>query len=348
MKRFEQWKIFFLLIFIFAGSSCRPAIKSNDTLFVAFWNMENFFDTVDDTEKNDAEFLQSSEREWTQERFDKKSHNMSRVILSMNNGNGPDVLGMCEVENKDVVQSMVDSFLNTINYVVVHNDSPDKRGIDVSFIFDDDKFDLLSSEGLVVELPDKYPTRNILHIVLMTNEDDTVHFFINHWPSRRGGEDESSRNRVAAASVLKHKVDELFSQNASSKIIIMGDFNDEPGNTSILNTLDAKPFICKEGEIVPEKLDAPQLLNLAYQRFNDEEGSYKYRDDWNMLDQVIVSDNMAKGYSCGSFTIYKPDFLVTHSGIYAGTPFPTYGGSRYLGGYSDHFPVYAKFLLMSK
>ncbi|MBZ0198679.1 MAG: hypothetical protein K8H86_02345 [Ignavibacteriaceae bacterium] len=343
MKRFGQSWILIPLLFVFFGCQKIEAQKG-DTLFVAFWNMENFFDTADDPEKNDAEFLPASEREWTQDRFDKKSHNMSRVILSMNNGTGPDVLGMSEVENKGVVQSMVDSFLNTINYVAVHDDSPDKRGIDVSLIFNDDKFDLISSEGLVVELPDNYPTRNILHAVLKTNEGDTIHFFVNHWPSRRGGKDESSKNRVAAASVLKQKVNQLFADNPC-RIIIMGDFNDEPGDISILKTLDAKPFICKEEETIPAEVNYPQLLNLAYKKFNDGEGSYKYRDDWNMLDQIIVSGKMAVSYRCGSFTIYKPNFLLTRSGKFEGTPFPTYGGSRYLGGYSDHFPVFAKFVL---
>jgi len=348
MKHLQFVRILFLLFFILSGYHSLSA-QTNDTIFVAFWNMENLFDVVDDPVKDDAEFLPDGVKEWTAERLDKKLYNMARLIQSMNNENGPDVLGMCEVENKEVVQQMVDKFLNNKNYVVVHDDSPDNRGIDVTLIFDDDKFDLISSEGLLIELPDKYPTRNILHATLKTNNADTLHLFINHWPSRRGGENESKKNRIAAASVLRHKADKLFKNNADSRLIIMGDFNDEPGNTSILDTLNAAAFICENGE-EPNDADFanPSLFNLAHQNYNEGNGSYKYRDDWNMLDQIIISNKMVQDYYCGSFTIYQPDFIVTHSGKFAGTPFPTYGGNRYLGGYSDHFPVFAKFILKGK
>lgn len=338
-----------VLLFIFLLGNYRLSAQNDDTVFVAFWNMENLFDAIDDPEKDDAEFLPDGSKEWTEERLDKKLYNMSRLIQSMNDQNGPDILGICEVENKAVVQQMVDKFLSDKKYIVVHDDSPDNRGIDVALIFNYEKFNFVSSESLTVELPDKYPTRNILHAVLKTATDDTLNLFVNHWPSRSGGEAKSEKNRVAAASVLKQRSDELFNENLNSRIIIMGDFNDEPENTSISNTLNATAFICKEGEQINTGVyEYPELLNLSYQKFNEDEGSYKYKDDWNMLDQIIVSNKMAEDYQCGSFTIYKPDFIVTYSGKYAGTPFPTYGGNRYLGGYSDHFPVFAKFVLNGK
>ena len=176
------------------------------------------------------------------------------------------------------------------------------------------------------------------------NKKDTVHVFVNHWPSRRAGEQQSELNRVNAANVLKKEVTRLFKYNKKSKMIIIGDFNDEPGNISLKDTLNALPLKCQT--VLQSN---GELYNTSYETFERKEGSYKYQDTWNLLDQVIISDGFLNGsglqYICGSFQVYKPEFMITKTGKFQGTPHPTYGGRRYLGGYSDHFPVTAKFLL---
>ncbi len=331
---------------------CSAQESKNDTLFTASWNLENLFDTVNDSLKEDEEFLPGSIKNWTAERLDKKLNNLARVIRSMNNGRGPDILGVVETEHQSLLDSMDEKFLADMNYKSAYIESPDNRGIDNGIIYRGDKFRLLSVTGDTINLADGYPTRLILNAELLTSTDDTIYVFENHWPSRRGGESESEINRIAAAKVLKKNTDEILAHNAQSLILIMGDFNDEPTNNSILNTLKAKPVLCDSisGKLPESKPD--ELYNLAYGDYNEGSGTYKYKNDWNMLDQIIVSNELLTGenihYICGSFSIYKPDFLVTHSGKYEGTPFPTYGGNKYLGGYSDHFPVTAEFVIIPK
>jgi len=324
--------------------------QSNDTLYLAFWNLENLFDATDDLEVNDEQFLPDGEREWTVDRLDKKMFNLSRIIRMMNNGNGPDILGVCEVENQEVFELMVSKYLSDLNYEIAYIESPDKRGIDNGLIFKSSEFELLNIQADTVHLSDGWPTRLIFGVNLLTGNKKEITVFVNHWPSRSGGQMESEPNRIAAAQTLSEAVDRIFSFNEQANIFIIGDFNDEPVNISVLQTLNAMPIKCDsiptEIEFKPER----ELFNLSYEAFENGLGSYKYKDTWNMLDQIIVSGSIIKGeyihYICNSFEVYKPDFIVTKSGKYEGAPFPTYGGRRYLGGYSDHFPVIAKFEIM--
>ena len=324
--------------------------QSTDTLFVTFWNLENLFDTIDDPDKNDKEFLPDSEREWTNERLDIKQNHLARVIRSINNGNGPDILGVCEVEHQSVLDSMIIKYLNDQNYKIAYVESPDNRGIDNGLIYKSDKFTLLSVKGDTVHLADDWPTRPIVNTALLYQSKDTISVYVNHWPSRSRGREESEPNRMSAATTLRKSVDEEFRLNPKAKIIIIGDFNDEPTNVSILETLNAIPLLCDSLPSAEEIETSGELFNLSYEAFNKGLGTYKYRDDWNMLDQIIVSGDLITNpvfsYICNTFEVYKPGFIVTHSGKYEGAPFPTYGGRRYLGGYSDHFPVTAKFLVM--
>ena len=337
---------------IFIALSISLYAQKIDTLFVAFWNQENFFDAIDDPDKNDEEFLPTGDKEWTNERLDVKENHHARIIRSMNNGKGPDLLGVCEVEHESVLDSMISKYLSDINYKVAYLESPDNRGIDNGLIYNADKFKVISVSGDTVHLSDGYPTRLILGVKLLTNNNDTLIVYVNHWPSRRGGEEKSEPNRVSAAETLRSSVQKDFMKNPNSKIIIIGDFNDEPGNNSILKTLMAHPVYCDSIPQGDEISSSAQLFNLSYKAYKDGLGSYKYRDDWNLLDQVIVSGDLLTGdkfhYLCNSYEVYKPYAMVTHSGTYEGAPFPTYGGRRYLGGYSDHFPVFAKFLIFGE
>jgi endonuclease/exonuclease/phosphatase family metal-dependent hydrolase len=343
----KTFAVLLTILFISLNTYAQESIK--DTLFAASWNLENLFDTVNDTLKNDEEFLPDSIKHWDNEKLEKKLYNLSRVIRSMNEERGPDILGVVEVEHKALLDSMISKFLPKMNYSTAYLESPDNRGIDNGLIYRNDLFHLLSVTGDTIHLPDGYPTRLILGVTLLGPDNDTLHIFVNHWPSRRGGEQQSEVNRITAAVVLKKHINNILLQNPRSFIIIMGDFNDEPTNNSILNTLKAQPVLCDtlRGDLKESAGD--DLYNLAYEPYNEGLGTYKYRNDWNMLDQIIVSDEILTGnkfhYECGTFKIYKPDFIVEQTGRYAGSPFPTYGGNRYLGGYSDHFPVTAKFIM---
>ncbi len=337
------------LFLLFINSICSAQNKSLDTLFVASWNLENLFDTVDDPNKVDEEFLPGSKKDWNNDRLEKKLSNLARVIHSMNNNKGPDILGVCEVEHEILLKKMISEYLPEINYQTAYKESPDERGIDNGLIFNADKFRLISVSADTVHLNNNEKTRLILNVnLLLKTSKDTIRLFINHWPSRYGGAEETEIKRNEAASTLKKTVDNYLRQNGNSKIFIMGDFNDEPSNESILKTLNAQSFKCYNPTSPQNNPNNDILLNLAYEEFKKGEGTYKYRDDWNMLDQMIISENLINGrikYICDSFNIYKPYFMVTQSGKYKGTAYPTYGGNNYLGGFSDHFPITAKFLI---
>ncbi|MBK7630041.1 MAG: hypothetical protein IPJ23_04940 [Ignavibacteriales bacterium] len=346
-------KNLYLLFIVISISNIGCAQQNNDTLFVAHWNLENLFDAIDDPQTEDEEFLPTGSKEWTDERLDKKLYNLSRVIRSMNNDNGPDLLGVCEVEHQFLLDSMATKFLSDKYYKTTYLESPDGRGIDNGIIYNSKRLKLLDTKGLTVEMGEGYNTRLILEGIFLFEKTDTIYFFVNHWPSRRGGEQESEPKRIRAAKRLRIEVESILSLNGKNKIIIVGDFNDEPTNISITENLKAQPFFCDslDHENLPEDLGT-DLFNLSYKAWFDGMGSYKYQDNFNMLDQIIISEGLLLEddlkYICNSFEVYKPYLMLTRAGKFQGAPFPTYGGSRYLGGYSDHFPVIAKFLINRK
>lgn len=336
--------ILFLTISIFF-SSISFSQQVQDTLYVASWNIENLFDTIDDTDKRDEDFLPDGKKKWSQEKIDIKIKHLAEVITSMNNGKGPSILGVSEVEHQHLLDTMLIRHFGSKNYKIAYAESPDKRGIDNGLIYDADLFSLNYFDTLRVNLKSGYPTRYIFHVNLIIKTGSEINLFVNHWPSRSGGEEKSRPNRAKAASVLKEKVDQLFKINKNSMIIALGDFNDEPNNESIITILDAEFFECNKD------LTEGTLYNLSSKIFEEGDGTYLYRGDWNMLDQIIVSNGIISDnnfhYLCNSFELYKPSFMLTKSGKYKGAATPTYGGSRYLGGYSDHIPVGAKFIVNS-
>jgi exonuclease III len=349
MKHYFFRTVLIVVISLFAYS-IKAQTNKTDTLFVASWNLENLFDTVHDANKQDVEFTPDALKHWTKKRLETKLKHLAAVINAMNNSKGPDLLGTCEVEHKYILEKMIKEYFKHKDYKVAYRESPDKRGIDNGLIYNSKKFKLLSISADTIHLADAWPTRLILNANLIFENRDTIHVFVNHWPARIGGTSETEPERIEAANTLKKEVEKISSPK--SKIIIIGDFNDEPTNVSVLKTLDAEPFICDDKSQVKQiNFNKFSLLNLAYETEKEGLGTYRYKKDWNMLDQMIVSDNLINGdiqYICGSFHIFKPYYLVEHSGYYAGTAFPTYGGNKYLGGYSDHFPITAKFLIKSE
>lgn len=345
-----------LLLLLFWGLfiSAGAQTSKTDTLTIAFWNLENLFDTKNDPKINDEEFLPDAEKKWNNEKFKKKLHNLSAVIRAMNSGRGPDLLGVCEVENAFVVKKLSEEKLADLKLQYVHFDSPDERGIDVALFFKLPKFKLISKEVFPVLLPDGYKTRDILVVVLEAkkNPEERIAVFVNHWPSRRQGQSESEINRVTAATTAALAIAKMREKDIATQFIIMGDFNDEPMNSSIMSVLGAKPITCDSLPTLTVEMVKTELLNFSYEAKNRGEGSYKYRDDWNLLDQIIISRGLGFGknfqYVCGSFEVFKPYFLVQKDGRYAGTALPTFGGRNYLGGYSDHFPVILKLTYNTK
>lgn len=341
-------KTVLLLIFIVLFNQCTeqnnfPQKQINE-FYIASWNIENLFDTVDDADKADEWFTAESEIKWTHDRLQTKTKNLAKVISYMNKGNGPDLLGIQEVEHADLLFKILDNLKTSKRYKVIHEESPDARGIDNALIYNSDLFKLIKHEALTVELEKGKTTRQIIYAELKIS-DESIHVFVNHWPSRREGLKETEWKRIKAAKTLMKKLKQIGNFE-DENIIIIGDFNDLPSNISIKKILGAENINCDSN------YSDFTLLNLAYSHFQEGKGTYKYRDHWNMLDQIIISnrlfDQKAIDYNCGTFEIIKPEYIIQKDGKYAGTSLPTYGGRKYLGGYSDHFSIGAEFIISTE
>ena len=345
-------RIIFLLVIIplFILSSCgKKNIKGSGlitrtSIFVANWNMENLFDTNDDPNKNDEWFTPSSEINWNEEKLEHKLANLARVIKFMNNGKGPDILGVEEIEHEDLLIDLIKKYVKKNYYEIAFAESPDKRGIDNGLIYNRNLFDLVHIEPLRVLLTDNKFTRDILFVKLKGRKTNEIfNIFVNHWPSRRAGLKKTEKYRITAAKTLMSKIKNIIKNDSSSNIIVLGDFNDLPSNISIKQILGAKEVNCNPSN------NTSLLYNIVYKLFQQGLGTTKYKDHWNMLDQIIISkgllDKKAPDYKCNSFRIIKPEYMITKSGKYKGTARPTYGGRKYLGGYSDHFPIGAEFYI---
>ncbi len=331
-------KFVFILLFVFV--SCRAQSAENispaaaDTVTVGEWNVENLFDTVDDPGKKDEEFTPESKKHWTQKRLTDKLNKLGATLNLIR----PDLWGFEEVEHKALIDSLVER-LSFGEFGIVYAESPDFRGIDNALIYRKDKFEFLSFDTLKVPLQRNRTTRYILYARLRDTAQNIWNVFVNHWPSRWGGKEKSEPKRVSAAQTLKQY---LICNGINENVIIMGDFNDDPIDPSVRYCLSAKYDTSR----VFRETD---LINLSAKKYLAGEGSLNYRGKWNMLDQIIVSQNMLdKGkieYVENSFKVIKYDFLVIGEGKYRGNPNRTYAGKKYLGGYSDHFPVSARFVI---
>ncbi|MCK5823304.1 MAG: endonuclease [Bacteroidales bacterium] len=316
---------------------------SNDRYFrIMFYNCENFFNVTHDTLKLDDQFLPDGDHYWNWGKYKHKVNNIAKVITAVGGWTPPDIVGLCEVENRYCLESLTKfSPLEKFNYQIIHKESPDRRGIDVAFLYQENTFTPISNNFIQIDFPfnkDK-KTRDILYVTGYTNKHDTLHIFVNHWPSRWGGQLESEPNRMFVASVLKNSVDSIFETNKNANIIIMGDLNDEPDNKSLLETLKA------HGEF--NNIKNKELYNLSYYlQFKKNICSHKYQGHWGTLDQIIVSGNLLlknkKLYtSLDDAHVFKADFLLEKDDSYYGLrPFRTYLGFKYHGGFSDHLPVY--------
>lgn len=320
------------------------AVGANDekrNFKIVSYNVENYFDVVDDPEKIDEEYLPGGIRGWNHTKYTAKQANIAKVIAAIGGWEPPAIVGLCEIESDKALLDLTRvSPLKNLDYKYIHYESPDARGIDVALLYQRDQFTPLSSEPISIHFThSSYKTRDILYVKgRVTATNDTLHLFVCHFPSRLGGELESESRREQTALHLRRKTDSIFTANPTSNIVIMGDFNDHPSNASIQQTLGASRLT----EPVAEKT----LYNMAFRLEEQGKGTNKFQGEWGMLDQIIVSANLLNKanslYTAESDNhIMDAEFLLEEDQAFLGKmPKRTYVGMNYQGGFSDHLPVY--------
>jgi predicted extracellular nuclease len=338
MKSILIYRILFGVVLCFSLYALAYAKPLEDgkrrTAVIGFYNVENLFDTIDDPLKKDNEFTPDSSKNWNSDRYDQKIEMLSEVIASMGSASNPAIIGLCEVENIDVLNDLsANAQIKKAKYEPILIEGPDQRGIDVALLYSKKLFKPISTNSYRVNLGDgERPTRDILHVRgALKGGGPIIHIFVNHWPSRYGGAEKSEPKRIAAAKVLAAKTDSIHQLYPNEAIICMGDFNDYPENRSLTEFLPT-------GE-------TDLLANLMSGLKEAKRGSYNYRGDWDFLDQIIVSRSLIDGnlpdIVSGSTAPFFTDSMVyTHPKYGDVKPKRTYGGPEYLGGYSDHLPVY--------
>jgi len=342
-KNMRNRLIYLLMILTFHCSISAQESKYNkeNYLTIVSYNVENLFDTIDNPSKNDDEYLPSSKHEWNTDKYQKKIKNLAQVISAINKNELPELVGLIEIENKDVIQDLIThKFLLNGNYGIVHEESPDERGIDVALIYRKDEFQVIEYHAINIfyDFEPKTKTRDILYVKGKLKNGEIFYIFLNHWSSRRDGEGTSEPKRLYSAKILREKMDSLIKKDKKAKIIIMGDFNDEPSNKSINEILMANNEQDNQYDF--------RLYNLMYDKHLFGYGTYYYKGNWNMLDNLIVSSTLLNSpgkyqVSYDGGQIFSARWMM-YDNVKTGelTPNRTYNGSNYLGGYSDHFPIY--------
>lgn len=331
----------FLLFFVV------PAVNSQTQLWeiacIGFYNFENLFDTLDNPEILDEEFTPAGAKLWTSKLYKEKLSRLASIIEKMGTEltpDGPAILGIAEVENRGVLEDLVKQpGLKDRQYRIIHYDSPDKRGIDVAMIYQPKYFIVDNAQSIELNLfrlsGEKIYTRDVL-LVSGQFRGEPFHVLVNHWPSRSGGEKASAHLREGAASQVRNLVDSLLAVNPANKIIVMGDLNDDPVNASVKHLLRAIP---KESRMKPG-----DLYNPMYGFYKKGYGTTAWRDAWSLFDQIIISQTLIhdhnQGYRYLKARVMNERFLVQPSGQFKGYPLRSFVGNSYMGGYSDHFPVY--------
>jgi predicted extracellular nuclease len=329
-------KISFIVLFL-----VNTAIYAQDQPIgiVAFYNVENLFDTEDDPNINDEEYMPEGGKEWDTEKYQNKLVNMSKVLATMTYG--ADIIGLAEVENRRVLEDLV--AMPTMagkKYQIVHFDSPDYRGIDVALLYRSDKFQPFST----IKIPfshdtnEGFRTRDMLWVKGLYG-GDTLNVVVSHWPSRRGGK---QAERIMAATILRKHIDSVQNLNPAAKIILMGDFNDDPTDKSIKKILRADN---KEN-----KLGKGDIYNASMKTFKQGYGTLMYKGMWNLFDQIMISQSLLKAnnkasnffYAPDSFRVYAPEWMRESD---TGGPLRTFSYGVYKNGFSDHYP---SFIVLAK
>lgn len=337
-------RVIFTGVLLLAFAACCFAQKPYK---VVFYNLENFFDTINDPETHDDEFTPEGPKKWTEAKYRKKLSNIERVLFDIAaiDRNYPAVIGVSEVENRSVLEDIVSTpRMLPGNYRIVHYDSPDPRGVDVAFLYRPDVFKLEGCRAIRTEIPGlpNFRTRDIV-TMWGTIEQEPFYFMVAHWPSRLGGKDASAPRREAVGAQMRRIADSVLAENPATKIVAMGDFNDDPTDSSILEALGAKAKM--------KELEEGDFFNPYYAMLRAGMGTLAYGDAWNIFDNIVVTENLADGGQEGLKLLRSPDskfygnifrqnYMIQKSGQYKGYPLRTFVGNAFQGGYSDHFPVF--------
>lgn len=317
-------RVFITYLTLFFSGLLFTQCKPSEHFQIGFYNVENLFDTIDNPHTRDNDFLPDGKKKWDTEKYNTKIENIAQVIDSL-----PNVifLGLCEVENKHVLADLkATQRLYKKGYSIIHKDSPDGRGIDIAAFYKADFFELIKHHYYKVKLPGRttYSTRDLLYVKGLPFSKDTLHIFVNHWPSRYGGQEKTNPDRMHVAQVIAQKMDSIRSYHGDAQFIVMGDLNDTPKDSSV-------QWLMKQ----------TQLQNQAFS-LPDSIGTYNYRGSWDVLDHIMYSRNLEKGKSFEinqkAYQIYGPKFIQYQKKDGSWAPNRSFG-YRYYGGYSDHLPV---------
>jgi hypothetical protein len=351
--------LLFVTCFTVLLCSCKAAIKKDTapikpmpqrhhSCIAAFYNFENFYDTINNPVIDDEEFLPTGAKHYSSSIYHKKVSNLATVVQKIGadiNDDGPAILGAVEIENDTVLQDLIKHpLLKNRGYLFVHENSKDLRGIDVALLYQPKYFKPLIHKSLTVQLPSRnklpYFTRDILYVkgVLL---NDTVHIYVNHWPSRRGGQKRSTESRSIAARVCRSHINTLFAEDPAAKIIVMGDLNDNPSDYSVSHALQSSGGL--------KMIKKSDLYNPWVEVLAKGNGTLANRDAWGIFDQILVSQSWIPPKHTGklflgSSHIFKDFFMVEHQGRFKGYPLRTWDGNQFRDGFSDHFPTFVVLL----
>lgn len=342
-------RLFVLFLLVFSINSLAAQERTYQVGCIGFYNVENLFDTINNPLTNDVEFTPEGSKNYNTKIYLDKLDKLAQVISEIGTEMTPDgvsILGLAEVENRKVMEDLAaHPLIADRNYKIVHFDSPDGRGIDVALYYQPKYFTVLESRPITMmanEDGSPRKTREILYVSGLF-DGDLIHILVNHWPSRRGGERATQPLRNAAAEINKQMIDSLVALDPNAKIIVMGDFNDDPTSPSMRKVLQAKAK--------PEQVKPGGLFNPSFDLYKKGYGTLAYQDAWSLFDQVVVSygwlDKQQQGYFFHKFVVYNPRYMRQSTGRFKGYPLRTFVGDTYMGGYSDHFPSYV-FLLKAQ
>ncbi|MFY0594520.1 hypothetical protein [Roseivirga sp.] len=318
--------------------------RGKDRFRIVFYNVENLFDYFNDSTTLDEEFLPRGGRYWTKERYLKKQASLAKTLIATGGWEPPELIGLCEIENRYVLNSLTGfTALKNVGYEIIHQDSKDRRGIDVAALYRPDKFKLIDYNYYAIKFPFDTTgrTRDILHVTGELPNKETLHFFVNHWPSKFGGEFETKPKRLFVAQFLKSKIDSVLNIEPDANIIVTGDLNDEPNAESIIEGLEVKTEI--------SEMKRGELFNLMYPIMYLT-GTHSFENRWSVIDHFIVNTKLLNRESNVSINnlnaqVFDMPFLIMEGATGATRPFRTYQGPKYIGGYSDHLPILLDLLL---
>lgn len=329
-----------LYIFIFIAFGYVGGFAQESDFRIVFYNVENYFDPINDPITKDDEFTPEGTRHWSWYKYNKKAANIYKALVAFNGWVKPDIIALCEIENRDVLDNLLyKTPLGDAKYKIVHKESEDFRGIDVGLFYNPETVWPLSESYLKIRFPDSPDrrTRDILHFKALLKNKDTLHVFVNHWPSKYGGAVATIPSRAEAARTLRRTTDSILAVNPNAKIVVTGDFNDTPEDESLLIHLNAKPI---------DRMQPDALVNLTGSVNKSEyPGSHKYQGQWSSIDQFIVSPAMlnttSKMYTnVDMIRLGNIDLLLEDDDKYTGKkPYRTFIGFKYHGGFSDHLPI---------